>query len=470
MYASSTTLNSRTSSSSSTCTPPLGDDALPVSRSLSAPAFSPGFTSSSTRTRLFALVGPSVTASDATSQWKYNDSHFHPTQYTQQGRTPGSMIGDMDSLGIQYATLMPIPTNVLSSQPDPDWNPCSGAHHCGPSYYLPPGMLMHRTLSEDDMAEARQATELYMNTGVDATTAHRYRQLPRVHQKRLDPMITGLHLGDMHSSTYLLRKLHEHPGVFTGVGEITVHKEAVEELFAGTRQANLEGNVAPLLKLLETCGYIGMPVVLHCDVTVPGAAPHESPAYLEGIQRLFTDPSVAGTVIVWAHAGGLGRFVAAPANHTASLQAMLADSRFAHVHIDLSWSVVAERLVADKETLGQWVALVEAFPRRFLFGSDALAPVDTGRWNQTYAKYEDLLQALTPACRQQVCLGNYHRLFVAARRKVRSFEQYMLPGIIDDMQRSYARPASGQAGASSSGRAVMPVTRNGLPSPGKQRQ
>lgn len=470
MHASNSSLNCTTPSSSTNRPSRAGNDALPLARSLSAPALCSGFTPSPVRTRLFVQVAPFPAASDATSPWKYNDSHFHPTQYTQQGRTPDTLIGDMDRLGIQYATLMPIPTNVLSSQPEPDWNPCSGAHHCGPSYYLPPRMLIHRTLSEDDMAEARQATELYMNTGVDATTAHRYRQLPRVHQKRLDPMITGLHLGDMHSSTYLLRKLHEHPGVFTGVGEITVHKEAVEELFAGTRQANLEGNVAPLLKLLETCGKVGMPVVLHCDVTVPGAAPDESPAYLEGIQRLFTDPSVAGTVIIWAHAGGLGRFVDAPANHTAALQAMLADSRFAHVHIDLSWSVVAERLVANKETLGQWVALVEAFPKRFIFGSDALAPVDAGRWNQTYAKYEELMQALTPACRQQVCLSNYHRLFVAARRKVRAFEQYILPGIIDDLQRSYARPASAPAGAFASSTAMMPVTSSALPSPEKQRQ
>ena len=470
MYAPSSSLNRKTFPSSPSCTPPLANDALPLSRSRSAPALLPCITQSPARTRLFAPVAPFSTASDATRPWKYNDSHFHPTQYTQHGRTPDTLIADMDSLGIRYATLMPIPTNVLSSQPDPHWNPCSGAHHCGPSYYLPPRMLMQRTLSEGDMVEARQATELYMNTGVDATTAHRYRQLPRVHQKRLDPMITGLHLGDMHSSTYLLRKLHEHPGVFTGVGEITVHKEAVEELFAGTRQANLEGNVAPLMKLLETCGKVGMPVVLHCDVTVPGAAPNESPAYLEGIRRLFTDPSVAGTVIIWAHAGGLGRFVDAPANHAASLRAMLCDSRFAHIHIDLSWSVVAERLVADKDTLAQWVALVEAFPQRFLFGSDALAPVDAGRWNQTYAKYEDLLQALTPACRQQVCLDNYQRLFVAARRKVRAFEQYILPSVIDDLQRHDARPASAQAGAPDGSSAMMLATRYAFPSPEKLRQ
>lgn len=211
----------------------------------------------------------------------------------------------------------------------------------------------------------------------------------------------------------------------------------VEQLFAGERQANLEGNAAPLLKLLETCGMVGMPVVFHCDVDLPGARGPEAPAYLEGIRRLLADPAVAGTVIAWAHAGGLGRFVSAPAGHVQALRAMLADSRFNHVHIDLSWSVVAERLVRDSETLAQWAVLINDYPTRFLYGSDAVAPMDGERWNQTYGKYRDLLAALAPACRRQVCTGNYERVFIAARRKVPAFECYILPGIIADLGRAF---------------------------------
>ena len=409
-------------------------------------------------------------------KWNYNDSHFHPTQFTQQGRSPDErLIADMDRLGIQRTTLMPIPTNVLSSLPEPGWSPCSGRHHCGPNYYLPPRMLLSRTLSAEDMAEARQATELYMNTGVDSTTAWRYQRLSAEQKKRLDPMITGLHLGDMHSSTYLLQKLHQYPGVFTGVGEITVHKEVVEELFAGDRQADLDGNVGPLKKLLETCGAVGMPVVLHCDVDVPGAQLLDAPAYLEGIRRLLSDPAVAGTTIVWAHAGGLGRFVNAPAGHVSALRAMLADSRYRHVHIDLSWTVVAERLVENSQTLLEWIQLIEDYPRRFLYGSDALAPMDGERWNQTYAKYQKLMEALTPACRQLVCMGNYERVFVAARRKVRAFERYILPGIIADLGRPFhplpnAPGTVASSAIDSAATAVVQARQKVLQSPEKARQ
>ena len=455
------------SSSSSSANQPL--------RSVSAPNLYAGSTVSRRIERQAAPVVSSALPRESLIDWIYNDSHFHPTQYTQQGRSPDSLIADMDTLGIQYTTLMPIPTNVLSSQPEPGWSPCSGRHHCGPSYYLPPRMLLTRTLSEEDMAEARQATELYMNTGVDSTTAWRYQKLKAGQRMRLDPMITGLHLGDMHSSTYLLEKLHQHPGVFTGVGEITVHKEAVEELFAGDRQANLDGNVAPLMKLLETCGPIGMPVVLHCDVDVRGADPLETPVYLEGIRRLLSDPSAAGTTIIWAHAGGLGRFVNAPTGHLQALRAMLADSRFRHVHIDLSWSLVAARLVENKQTLLEWIQLINDYPSRFLYGSDALAPMDGERWNQTYAKYQALMDGLTPACRQLVSMGNYERVFVAARRKVRAFERYLLPGIIADLGKPFvALPVvQGMVASSNAGSAAtaVPLYRQQLlQSPEKVRQ
>jgi hypothetical protein len=377
-------------------------------------------------------------------QWKYSDCHFHPTNYIQQGYRPASLIAEMDALGIQYATLMPIPTNVLSSQPDPAWNPCTGERqHCGPHYYLPAHLMTKRTLTKKDMDDACAATELYVNTGVDATTAMHYLQLPAAQRHRFDPMITGLHLGDMHSSTYLLHKLAQHPGVFTGLGEITVNKEVVQDLFAGKRQANLDDNADALIKLLQTCGIIGMPVVLHCDIDLPGQENNQAPAYLEGIRRLFCHPFVSQTTIIWAHGGGLGRFVNAPDGHTAMLRQLLEDGRMKHVHIDLSWSVVAERLTQSPETQAAWVSLITDHPERFLFGSDALAPADRDAWNKTYASYNGLLMSLPDAVRSQLLRGNYRRVFVDARKRVRSYENFFLASALRESdQFRRASPAS----------------------------
>lgn len=419
------------SSSAALNTNPFLTDQMPStsparSLSLSCPNLASRFRPSLAGGTLAMRTQSDLPAKEARQQWNYSDCHFHPTNYIQQGHKPANLIAEMDALGIRYTTLMPIPTNVLSTRPDPEWKPCSGQHHCGPHYYLPGPMMNKRMLTESDMNEARATTELYMNTGVDATTAMQYLALPATQRVRFDPMITGLHLGDMHSSTYLLQKLEQHRGVFTGVGEITVHKEVVQDLFAGKYQANLDNNTGALIKLLQTCGDIGMPVVLHCDVDLPSKENNTAPAYLEGIRRLFCHPSVSQTSIIWAHGGGLGRFVNAPEGHTATLRQLLADERMKHIHIDLSWSVVAERLTQSTEIQAEWKSLIEDYPARFLFGSDALAPASKDVWNKTYDSYEKLLMSLNPEARSQLLQGNYQRLFVDARKKVRAFEEFFL--------------------------------------------
>jgi hypothetical protein len=433
----------------------LWPDRMPSSlpaRSLSSscPSLSGRFRPGHAGSALASPAQSDLPAKKERAQWKYSDCHFHPTNYIQQGYKPANLIAEMDALGIHYATLMPIPTNVLSSQPDPAWKPCAGEQHCGPHYYLPSHLMTKRMLTPRDLDEACAATELYMNTGVDATTAMHYLQLPAAQRHRFDPMITGLHLGDMHSSTYLLQKLAQHPGVFTGVGEITVHKEVVQDLFAGKRQANLENNAEALIKLLQTCGIIGMPVVLHCDIDLPGKEANAAPAYLEGIKRLFCHPDVSDTSIIWAHGGGLGRFVNAPEGHTAALRELLEDQGLKHVHIDLSWSVVAERLTQSAQTQAEWAALITDHPGRFLFGSDALAPTDRDAWNKTYASYEGLLKCLPDTVRLQILRGNYKRLFVDARQKVRRYEMFFLASALHESRRT---PGAGLTSSLSTGAA-----------------
>jgi hypothetical protein len=261
----------------------------------------------------------------------------------------------------------------------------------------------------------------------------------------------------MHSSTYLLHKLAQHPGVFTGVGEITVHKEVVQDLFAGKRQANLDNNADALIKLLQTCGIIGMPVVLHCDIDLPGQENNPAPAYLEGIKRLFCDPAVSQTNIIWAHGGGLGRFVNAPEGHTATLRKLLENDGMKHVHIDLSWSVVAERLTQSPATQVEWVSLIKDHPERFLFGSDALAPADRDTWNKTYASYNGLLMSLPDAVRSQLLHGNYQRLFVDARKRVRSYEKFFLASALREANQLHnVLPASSvPAGAPTTSASAM---------------
>lgn len=369
-------------------------------------------------------------------QFNFNDSHMHHKNYRQNGLKLPKYIEYMDTLGIQYTTLMPIPTSVSRVGGQAKLEESVVKCGCSPDYYLLDEMIGKKVITGEQLMKCTSVTQLFLHTDVDDDTASMLGRLNAAQRKRIDPMITGLHIGMDDCSISLLRKLDRYPGVFTGVGEITVHKEVVDALLIGP-WANLTTNRNPLLQLFHTCALIGMPVVLHCDVSVHGEGPDIVPRYLADLKKLFAHEYARNTTIVWAHAGGLGRFVNAPGGHVGALRTMLEDPDFAHVHIDLSWKVVAERLTENAETLDEWAKLVEDHPKRFLFGSDALAPRDSEAWNATFQQYENLFDKLTDDCMEKVCQKNYERVFVGAREKVRRFEEETLPGIMADMQDNY---------------------------------
>ena len=68
---------------------------------------------------------------------------------------------------------------------------------------------------------------LYYYSFTDAYIASVYRSLPAEEQARFDPMITGFNPADMYGADHIRRVLQTFPGVFTGIGEFTIHKEFV---------------------------------------------------------------------------------------------------------------------------------------------------------------------------------------------------------------------------------------------------
>ena len=52
-------------------------------------------------------------------------------------------------------------------------------------------------------------------------------------QARFDPMITGFNPADMYGVDHIRRVLKTFPGVFTGIGEFSIHKEFVSSKIAG---------------------------------------------------------------------------------------------------------------------------------------------------------------------------------------------------------------------------------------------
>ncbi|MDY7575330.1 amidohydrolase family protein [Actimicrobium sp. CCI2.3] len=386
----------------------------------------------------------------------HNDSHMHPWSYIQKGINLEEMLLRMDMIHCKHSVLMPIPTSIISMQGDrvtkiwPPGDKDTFRHHCGPSYYIPdahnrPDLEM----TPEILTELESAISLHVDSEVDDFTADQFKLLEPKEQDKLDPMITGLHLGSMFADVALFKKLLRHPGVFTGAGELTLNKEIVENLYAGgvAAQASLhpvagpgrdDTNILPTKQLMAALGVVGMPACIHCDVGDWRDPPSAIPKNMEAFDNFLSDPRVIDTTIIWAHAGGLGRFVKQPDNHLKALGEML--DTHPNLALDISWNEVAKQLTgegfddkaAEKRT-EEWAAFLEKHSERVMFGSDTLAPINNAIWTRTLITYAGLLAKLSDEARLNILEKSYEKYYIDARTNVRRFENVVLPCIADKL-------------------------------------
>ena len=335
-----------------------------------------------------ALLDPSP--SFAKDSYQFDDSHFHLTNYVQEGITPQAYLKIMGTR-VGRSTLFGIPLQQ-------EWSyRVSGDDK--PTYYL-----------DTD-------SPLYYYSFTDAYIASVYKALPKKDQARFDPMITGFNPADMYAADHIRRVLTTFPGVFTGIGEFSIHKEFVSSKIAG----DVASLTDPALdRVLDFAAETGLVVIMHCDINRPFGVQGKKPVFLQQAEDLFRRHPDAS--IIWAHTG-LGRVVQPVQGHLDMLESMLSDHAFDHVCFDISWDEVAKYVVASPEATQKTAALINRYPDRFLFGSDTVAPSSPEKYYAVYEMYQPLWRALTPEASEKVRKGNYERLFDAARKKVRAWEK-----------------------------------------------
>ena len=334
------------------------------------------------------LLASSAGAQDTGNQ--FNDSHFHLTNYIQEGISPRQFL-DIMGERVPRSTLFGIP---LQQQ----WSyRVSGDD--APTYYL-----------DSD-------ADLYYYSFTDAWIAVQYRALDESQQARFDPMITGFNPADMYAADHIRRVLLTFPGVFSGIGEFTIHKEFVSSKVAG----DVASLTDPALdRILEFAAEAGLVVILHNDIDRPIAASGSDPVFLTQLKDLLRRHP--RTTIIWAHVG-LGRIVHPVENHIAMLETILEDSAFDHVAFDLSWDEVAKYVVSSPETTRRTADLLNRHPTRFLFGTDTVAPASAEKYYAVFDMYAPLWKLLNPETSRAVRKGNYERIFDKARRDVRAWEK-----------------------------------------------
>jgi predicted TIM-barrel fold metal-dependent hydrolase len=347
-----------------------------------------------------AVAAGSRLAARQAADNSFNDSHFHLTNYIQEGISPRAMLQIMGSR-VQRSTLFGIP---LQQQ----WS-YGNSGDFAPTYYL------------------HTDAPLYYYSFTDAHIASVYRALSPAEQARFDPMITGFNPADMYAADHIRRVLQTFPGVFSGIGEFTIHKEFVSSKISG-ETASLTNPA--LDRILEFAADAGLAVILHNDIDVPFAKQNAEPAYLAQMKALLKRHR--RTAIIWAHIG-LGRIVhpvqasaeaaQRPPSQLEIVEAMVTDPELAHVNFDISWDEVAKYAVASPEASARVAAALNKHPDRFLFGTDTVAPAGPDPYYAVYDIWTPVWKQLTPEASLKVRKGNYERIFDAARQRVRAWEK-----------------------------------------------
>jgi predicted TIM-barrel fold metal-dependent hydrolase len=352
---------------------------------------------------LTAFASGAVAQADRPARdYDFDDVHFHLTNYVQEGITVPDFLRIMGTR-VGRSTLFGIPLQQTWSH--------ENSGDFAPTYYL------------------QTDAPLYYYSFTDAFIAMAYKSLSPEERARFDPMITGFNPADMYAADHIRRVLRTFPGVFTGIGEFTIHKEFVSSKVAG----DIASLTDPALdRILDFAGEVGLVVLIHNDMDMPFAKQGTEPVFLTQMKALLRRHPK--TTIIWAHVG-LGRIVhpvqasaTAPPNernpnHGVIVQQILSDPTLRHVYFDISWDEVAKYLLATPETTRRSANMINRYPDRFLFGSDVVAPRDTTQYFAVYEMYRPLWALLTPEASEKVRKGNYERLFDAGRRRVRAWEQ-----------------------------------------------
>jgi hypothetical protein len=331
---------------------------------------------------------------------EFNDAHFHLTNYIQEGIGAREFLQIMGTR-VERSTLFGIP---LQQQ----WSYANSGDFA-PTYYL------------------HSDAPLYYYSFTDAYIASVYRSLSPPEQARFDPMITGFNPADMYGVDHIRRVLQTFPGVFTGIGEFTIHKEFVSSKIGG-ETASLTNPA--LDRILDFAAESGLVALIHNDIDVPFAKEDATPAYLtQMIALLKRHPK---TTIIWAHVG-LGRIVhpvrvsaeAAERSPTQLniVEQIVGDPALAHVSFDISWDEVAKYAVATPESIARVTAILNRYPDRFLFGTDTVAPAGAAPYFAVYDTWTPVWKGLSPEAGNKVRKGNYERIFNQARRRVREWER-----------------------------------------------
>jgi hypothetical protein len=332
-----------------------------------------------------ALIVPRATG----EEYEINDSHFHLTNYIQEGPDIRDFLKIMGNK-VGRVALFGIP---LQQQ----WSYGNTGDYA-PTYYL------------------QTDAPLYYYSFTDAFIAMSYLSLSSEEQARFEPMITGFNPADMYGVDHIKRVLRTFPGVFSGIGEFSIHKEFVSPKIAG----EIPSLTNPALdRIFDFCAESGLVCLIHNDVDTPYPKSEQEPYMMRQFAALLKRHP--NTIVIWAHVG-LGRVVRPVEAQAEMLDRALANPELKNLNFDISWTETAKYLVSSERTIERSAALINKYPDRFLFGTDEVASTNQEDYLKTYRMYAPLFARLDKEAGAKLRTGNFNRIFDNAKKKVRAWE------------------------------------------------
>ena len=218
-----------------------------------------GLVMATSLSRARAQQNPSPATAAGAGQ--FHDSHFHLTNYIQEGTDVRKYV-DIMGARVGRSTLFGIPLQQT-------WD-YGNTGDFAPTYYL------------------QTDAPLYYYSFTDAAIAMAYRSLNPQQQARLDPDDHRFQPdGHVRRGPYP-RVLKTFPGVFSGIGEFTIHKEFVSPKVAGGTASLTD---PALDRVMDFAGEVGLVVIFHNDIDMPFPRPNQEPYQLAQLKALFTAAS-----------------------------------------------------------------------------------------------------------------------------------------------------------------------------------
>ena len=302
---------------------------------------------------------------------EFNDSHFHLTNYIQQGLTPREFLQIMGTR-VGRSTLFGIP---LQQQ----WSYANSGDFA-PTYYL------------------QSDAPLYYYSFTDAFIASVYRSLTPAEQARFDPMITGFNPADMYGADHIRRVLQTFPGVFSGIGEFSIHKEFVSSKVSG-ETASLTNPA--LDRILDFAAEAGLVVILHNDIDMPFAKPDAEPVYLTQMKSLLkrhpkrrssgrTPGSAASCTRRRSSASSRRSAVRTTSRSSKRCWRIRRSAMCTSTSPGTKWRSTPSR---RRESIARVAAMLNKYPDRFLFGTDTVAPASAAAYFAVFDMWDAGLAA-----------------------------------------------------------------------------